>query len=65
MILASKFTEMAPDSMNFVNFAGKNLCFQTPVDGVGRSVLRETRDRPESGPAIGLVRRLQIAFDIV
>jgi hypothetical protein len=28
MILAGKFTKKGPDSMNFVNFAGKRLCFQ-------------------------------------
>jgi hypothetical protein len=28
MILSAKFTPMLPDSMNFVNFAGKSLCFQ-------------------------------------
>lgn len=26
--LAAKFTKKAPDSMNFVNFARKKLCFQ-------------------------------------
>ena len=28
MILGAKFTKKAPDSMNFVNLAGKRPCFQ-------------------------------------
>ncbi|HEY0130191.1 MAG TPA: hypothetical protein VGB57_02215, partial [Allosphingosinicella sp.] len=29
MILDAKFIEKVPDSMNFVNFAGKSPCFQS------------------------------------
>jgi hypothetical protein len=39
MILAAKFTQKAPDSMNFVNFAGKKLYFQ------GRRRAREAARR--------------------
>jgi hypothetical protein len=39
MILAAKFIPKAPDSMNFMNFAGKRRRFQ------GRRKLREAAHR--------------------
>ncbi len=53
VILVSKFTKNAPDSMNFVNFAGKSLCFQ-PSGRVSRPALDRPPDRLRPVRAVGV-----------